>query len=97
MAYNLQTSVGNVTVVDGTLNTTSTSLALPGRNYAGYGAPVVANWLSLLEHFASSGNTGPSNPLPGQLWWDKGNQDLKVYKNDLSTASILISFNFLPN
>jgi hypothetical protein len=91
MAYNLQTSVGNVTVVDGTLNTTSTSLALPGRNYAGYGAPVVQNWLSLLEHFASSGNTGPSNPLPGQLWWDKGNQQLKVYKNDLSTASILIS------
>jgi hypothetical protein len=91
MPYNLQTSVGNVTVVDGTLNTTSTSVALPGRNYAGYGAPVVQNWLSLLEHFASSGTSGPSNPLPGQIWYDKSTQQLKLYKNDRSTVTIQLA------
>ena len=39
MAYTIVKSDGTVltTVPDGTINTTSTSLGLPGKNYAGYG------------------------------------------------------------
>jgi hypothetical protein len=69
MAYTLTYSGGTITVSDGTLNTTSTSISLPGRNYAGYGSPVDQNMVSMLENFASS-STGPSVPFKGQFWYD---------------------------
>jgi len=39
MAYTIIRSNGTTltTIQDGTINTVSTSLSLPGRNYAGYG------------------------------------------------------------
>lgn len=77
MAYTLVYSGGNITVVDGTLNTTNTSLALPGRNYSGYGSPVDQNFVSMLENFASANSSGPANPIKGQLWFDSGNISLK--------------------
>lgn len=76
MAYTLTYSGGTITVTDGTINTTSTSLSLPGRNYAGYGAPVDQNLVSMLENFASS-TSGPSAPIKGQLWFDSTNVLLK--------------------
>jgi hypothetical protein len=63
MAYTLVYSGGNITVVDGTLNTTNTSLALPGRNYSGYGSPVDQNFVSALENFASANASGPVNTI----------------------------------
>jgi len=69
MAYNLTTGSGNIiTIADGTIDTTSTSLALPGRNYSGYGQPVDQDLIRLMEHFASS--TIPTRPLAGQIWFD---------------------------
>jgi hypothetical protein len=69
MAYNLTTGSGNIiTIADGTIDTTSTTLALPGRNYSGYGQPVDQDLIRLLEHFASS--SVPTKPLAGQLWFD---------------------------
>jgi hypothetical protein len=75
MSYTLQYSLGNITVLDSTLNT-QTSLGLPGRNYAGYGSPVDQNMLSVLENFASP--TAPINPIPGQSWFDSTNKILKI-------------------
>lgn len=69
------TSLG--TILDGTVNTTTTSLTLVGQNYAGYGQAILNNFIFLLENFAKS--TSPSNPLAGQLWWDTSNSQLKVY------------------
>lgn len=69
MAYTLNYSGGTITVVDGTLNNTNTSLSLPGRNYAGYGAPVDQNLVSLLENFAYY-TASPPNPIKGQMWFD---------------------------
>jgi hypothetical protein len=69
MAYTLTYSGGNIIVNDGTLNTTSTSLGLPGRNYAGFGRPVDQNFVSILENFASN-VSGPIHPIKGQLWYD---------------------------
>jgi hypothetical protein len=70
MAYTIVKSDGNVltTIPDGTINTTSTSLGLPGRNYAGYGQALDTNFVHLTENFADS--TVPPNPLRGQLWCD---------------------------
>lgn len=76
MAYTLIYSGGTITVTDGTINTTSTSLSLPGRNYAGYGGPVDQNMVSMLENFASS-TSGPNAPIKGQMWYDATNTLLK--------------------
>ena len=69
MAYTLNYSGGTITVTDGTLDTASTSLSLPGRNYAGYGQPVDQNLVYMAENFAYF-TAGPSNPLKGQVWFD---------------------------
>jgi hypothetical protein len=79
MAYTVTTTNGTVitTVADGTVNTTSTSLTLIGKNYAGYGIFLNENYVQLLENFSNT--TPPTAPLTGQLWYDNVNDILKVY------------------
>jgi hypothetical protein len=81
MSYTINKSDGSTLVPgglsDGTINTTATSLTLIGKDYAGYGQFLNENFVYLLENFASVGP--PSNPIAGQLWWDKTNNILKVY------------------
>jgi len=92
MAYTIVKSDGTVltTIADGTINTTSTSLGLPGRNYAGYGQSLDTNFVHMIENFASS--TAPSNPLRGQLWYDTNNSLLKVCPTDnLSNANAWVT------
>lgn len=82
MAYTIVKSDGTVltTISDGTINTTSTSLGLPGRNYAGYGQQIDTNFVHQVENFAAS--TPPANPLRGQLWYDVNNSLLKLCPSD---------------
>lgn len=81
MAYTIIRSSGQtITIQDGTINTTSTSLGLPGRNYAGYGQTLDTNFVRMLEHFASS--TPPANPIQGQLWYNTSNNTLNVCPAD---------------
>lgn len=82
MAYTIVKSDGTVltTIADGTINTTSTSLGLPGRNYAGYGQTLDTNFVHLMENFADT--TPPSNPLRGQLWFDTNANTLYVCPAD---------------
>jgi hypothetical protein len=82
MAYTIVKSDGTVltTIADGTINTTSTSLGLPGRNFAGYGQTVDTNFVHQIENYAS--NTPPANPLRGQLWYDINNSLLKLCPTD---------------
>ena len=85
MAYTIVKSDGTVltTIADGTINPTSTSLGLPGRNFAGYGQTVDTNFVHQLENYAA--NTPPANPLRGQLWYDINNSLLKVCPTDNQT------------
>ena len=78
MAYTINLTDGTVfaTVADGTINTSS-SMILIGKNYAGYGDFLDTNFIHLLEN--GSNTTPPGAPLTGQLWWDSGNNLLKVY------------------
>ena len=78
MAYTINKTDGSIvaTVNDGVLDNT-TSLSLIGRNYQSYGEPFNENLVKLLEN--SSSATAPSNPIEGELWWDKTNDRLKVY------------------
>lgn len=85
MAYTIVKSDGTVltTIPDGTINTTSTSLGLPGRNYAGYGQYLDTNFVHMIENFAD-GNV-PQNPIRGQLWFDTNSSTLKVCPADGTT------------
>jgi hypothetical protein len=78
MSYTINLTNGTTlaTVPDGTVNTTSCSLTLIGRNYSGYGTYFNDNLVHLLEN--ASDSTPPSTPLTGQLWWDTAG-NLKVY------------------
>ena len=82
MAYTIVKSDGTVltTIADGTINTTSTSLGLPGRNYAGYGQTLDTNFVHQLENFADT--TPPPNPLTGQLWYNTNANTLYVCPTD---------------
>jgi hypothetical protein len=83
MAYVINLTDGAVltTIADGTLNTTASSMALPGKNYAGYGIYLDENFVHLLEN--SSNTTAPSTPLVGQLWWDSGNAVMNVWNGSV--------------
>lgn len=82
MAYTIVKSDGTVltTIADGTINTSSTSLGLPGRNYAGYGQTLDTNFVHITENFADS--NPPSNPLAGQLWYNTNDTTLYVCPTD---------------
>ena len=85
MAYTILKSDGTVltTIADGTINTTSTSLGLPGKNYAGYGQPLNTNMVHQLESYANT--SPPANPLRGQLWYNISNGILYVCPTDGET------------
>ena len=68
-----------VQVADGTIDTSS-SLTFIGKNYPIYGEIFNQNLASLLENFAFI--NAPSNPTPGQLWYDTSNMIINVYRND---------------
>jgi hypothetical protein len=82
MAYSIYKSDGSflTSIADGTINTTSTSVGLPGRNYAGYGQIQDTSFVHIIENFAS--NTVPDNPLTGQLWYDTSAGVMKVCPTD---------------
>jgi hypothetical protein len=79
MSYTITRTNGTVlgTIADGTYDNSHTSLTLVGRNYSNYGQIMTNTLVRLLEN--SSYNISPSFPLSGQLWWDSGNNYLKVY------------------
>lgn len=79
MSYQLNRTDGTLLVdlIDGIIDTNSTDLTLIGRNYTGFGESVNENFIKLLENFAST--SAPSNPLDGQIWYDKSSGRLQVY------------------
>lgn len=82
MAYTIIRSNGTVltTIQDGTINTGSTSLGLPGRNYAGYGQTLDTNLVRMLENFAN--DSVPANPIRGQLWYNTNDSTLRICPAD---------------
>ena len=78
MSYFVNKTDGSVIIVlDGTKDTTSTSLTLFGRLVQNYGDQTNENFVHLLENFAF-GNS-PANPIHGQLWFDTSVNNLKAY------------------
>lgn len=92
MAYELTKADGTTLVIieTGTVDDVSSSLTFVGKNVVNYGEIQNENFLRLLENFAY--NTEPPNKIRGQLWFDTGNNTLKVYNDTiwktLATVSI---------
>ncbi len=86
MAYKLNKTDGSLLVdlIDGTIDVNSTSLTLVGRNYTGYGEAFNENFIKLLENFSNANS--PTNPIPGQVWWDTSEARLKVYEGTVFKA-----------
>ena len=82
MAYTIVKSDGTVltTIPDGTIDTTSTSLGLPGRSFSGYGQAQDTNFVHLTENFAAA--TPPPNPLRGQTWYNTSTNTMLVCPAD---------------
>lgn len=87
MAYTIIRSDGSVltTIQDGTINSNSCSLGLPGRNQASYGQLLDTNFVRLLENF--SNDSVPANPLRGQLWYNTTDGTLRVCPADNTTTA----------
>jgi hypothetical protein len=85
--YTILRSNGTVltTIQDGTINTTSTSLSLFGRNSSQYGAALDTNFVQMLENFSSP--TPPNNPIKGQLWFNSAQNTLNVCPADNTTTA----------
>ena len=92
MAYSIKDTRNNTvdTIADQVVTTTDYGIQLPGKNYAGYGDPIVQTLYHLLENFAcpNSGSDTPvpinpivslSNPTDGQLWFDTTNSKLRIW------------------
>ena len=82
MAYKLNKTDGSVLtdLIDGILDTSTTDLALVGRNYTGYGEFLNENFIKILENFANPNE--PTAPLRGQLWYDTSENKLKIFDGD---------------
>ena len=80
MATTINKTDGTVlaTVADGAIDT-STDITLIGRLYRNYGELVNENFAQMLENFANT--SSPANPLEGQIWYDKGASQLKIYRS----------------
>jgi hypothetical protein len=68
---------GLATIQDGTVDTLTTNLQLPGKNYSGYGLSLNQSLIYLLENFANA--VEPSKKITGQLWFDTSVKKIKVY------------------
>ena len=79
MSYKINKTNGELLVelTDGVIDTVSTDITLVGRNYKGFGEAFNENFVKIIENFAAT--SAPSNPLKGQLWYDTGENRLKIY------------------
>lgn len=77
MAYVIDTRSGQqILIEDNSLNE-EFSIKLVGRNYSNYGEPIAENFVDLLTSFGN--DSPPARAVQGQVWWDTGTQQLRVY------------------
>ena len=91
MAYivNRYNGVLQTSVPDQTVDSSSTDLKFVGKNYAGYGEILNENFLHLLENFR--GDTQPRKSIPGQLWYDDLNNQIKFRSTDNKWRGLTVS------
>ena len=93
MAYYVNKTDGTaILILDGTKDTTSTSLTLFGKLSQTYGENLNENFVHLLENFALG--SAPAYPTVGQLWYDTTVDNIKSFDGtDWITVGSYISGN----
>ena len=82
MSYFVNKTDGTaIVVLDGTKDTTSTSLTLFGRLVQNYGDQTNENFVRLLENFAL--DESPPFPIKGQLWYDTNTNNIKAFNGTI--------------
>lgn len=76
-AIHLTNGTLKTTVADGTTDVSSTSIALVGKNFPGYGEYINENFVKMLENFSNA--TQPGVPLTGQLWYNSTSKVMLVW------------------
>jgi hypothetical protein len=89
MAYTILNTDGTTLTLlaDGTVDKSTTSLTLIGKNKNSYGEDFNNNLIKLLANFASSAGSPPRSPLKGQIWYDTTNKRLKIYDDGFQSVS----------
>ncbi len=79
MVYNINKYDGSplASVADSSLDTTSTSITLIGRNSVNFGLAINENFVALMQNFANS--SAPPKPIQGQIWFDTVSSTLKIF------------------
>jgi len=79
MPYIINKTDGSIVanITDGTIDKSSTSLTLIGKNFKGIGEVYNENLVYLLENFANS--LPPTRQIKGQLWFNSNSNKLNVY------------------
>jgi hypothetical protein len=82
MAYNVNKSDGYslLTLLDGEVDTSYSSLVLLGKNYLGYGEIIAENFIHLVENFAGK-DRAELNALNGQLYYNRARGLLQLEKH----------------
>jgi len=83
MSYTINKTNGTKLVVlkDGTVDISTTDLALFGKGYAGFGERLNENFVKILENFANT--TAPAKKIKGQLWYDTLTNQIKVWNGSI--------------
>lgn len=87
MAYTINKSDGSILteLIDNSIDQTSTSITLIGKNVSNYGELFNENLVKILENFANT--SAPNFPITGQLWFDTNQNRLKIYDGSGFKAS----------
>jgi len=81
MSYTIRNADGTIllSLADNTVDRTTTSLSLVGKNIRSYGEYFNNNLIQILSNSANTQSNPPRNPLKGQLWYDTTFKKLKIY------------------
>jgi hypothetical protein len=79
MPYPVYKSNGDLltTLVDQTIDTSTTSIQLVGRGAVHYGEPFAEDLVHMLEHFNNT--VAPAAPLNGQIWFETISKNVRVF------------------
>jgi hypothetical protein len=91
MAYTLYNSDGTILTIlaDNTVDQSTTSLALVGKNTNSYGQYINENFIKLLSSGASSPANRPLSPITGQFWYNSVSGQLQIFDNELGWRNVI--------
>lgn len=90
MSYTINNTNGNLllTIADGT-SANIAGLTLVGQFFVNYGEILQENLVKVVENFARP--LAPTNPLPGQLWYNTAENQLKLFTSNTVSVGIATS------